>query len=237
MDQIAEFFKGLLHLDQTIGELIRTHGPLTYGILFAIVFAETGLVIMPFLPGDTLLFAAGMFSHGGKEGLNIWIVLGVLTLAPICGDNVNYAAGKWLGPKIFRHEKSRFLNRNHLERTHQFFDRYGAKTIMLARWVPIVRTFAPFVAGMSGMPYRKFILYSVIGAVIWVWGCTGAGYLFGQIPVVRNNFELAMLGLVAVTVAPIVYETIKHRREAAAALRTEEPPADPQEHETSPDQH
>jgi len=188
-------------------------------MMFAIVFAETGLVVTPFLPGDTLLFAAGIFSSSGG-GLFLPLVLLVLTLAPILGDTVNYHVGKFFGPKIFSSETSRILNRKHLAETHRFFDRHGSKTVMLARWVPVVRTFAPFVAGFSGMPFRVFIGWSSLGAVIWVWVCTFAGFFFGRIPWVRQNFEFAMLAMVLITVLPLLHKGLQARKERRAGIPT-----------------
>jgi len=212
-----DVLKELLHIDEAIGGLIRQFGPWTYGILFLIIFAETGLVVTPFLPGDSLLFAVGIFSVPGK-GLDLWTVLFFLTLAPLCGDTVNYHLGKYLGPKIFRNPNSKFLNPKHLKSTEAFFQKHGPKAVIIARWVPIVRTFAPFVAGMGAMEYRRFFGYSLLGAFLWVWGCTLAGYFLGSIPVVKENFELAMLALIAVSVTPIIVEIVKHKREAKAAL-------------------
>jgi membrane-associated protein len=204
------------HLDDHILQWITQYGAWTYGILFLIVFCETGLVIMPFLPGDTLLFAAGLFSrpenNGQAAGFNIWIVLIVLTIAPVAGDNVNYFFGKWLGPKLFKNPRSKFFKRENLDKTHEFFDKYGSKTVILARWVPIVRTFAPFVAGMGAMPYRKFLTYSIAGAVLWVWTLVGAGYMLGRTPWVRDNFELAMIFMIAVTGGPVLIEVLRKRR-------------------------
>jgi membrane-associated protein len=204
----------LLHIDKQLDTLIRTYHDGSYGLLFGILFAETGFVVTPFLPGDTLLFAAGIFAHPDRHAFNLPILLLVLTAAPICGDTVNYHIGKWLGPHIFNREKPGILNKHHLEETHSFFERYGARAVMLARWVPIVRTFAPFVAGMSGMPFRTFIGWSALGAWIWVWACTLAGYFFGRNAWVKNNFEFAMLGMVLVTVAPLAYHAIKARNRA-----------------------
>jgi membrane-associated protein len=201
----------LLHVDRNLPAYIHQYGVWFYGIMFLILFAETGLVVTPFLPGDTLLFAAGIFANPG-QGLNLPIVLLVLTCAPILGDTVNYHIGKFFGPKIFSSETSKILNRRHLAETHEFFEKYGSQAVTIARWVPIVRTFAPFVGGMSGMPFRIFIAWSALGAVIWVWVCTLAGYFFGRIPWVHQNFELAMLAMVLITVMPIAHKIDKSRR-------------------------
>lgn len=204
------------NLDVHVAGMIKDYGVWTYGILFAILFAETGLVVTPFLPGDTLLFAAGIFSRpetatrsGG--GLNIWLTLLILTLAPLAGDNVNYFFGRWLGPKLFHNPKSRIFKKENLEKTHAFYEKYGAKTIILARWIPIVRTFSPFVAGMGSMAYRTFLSYSIIGAALWVWTLVGAGYLLGKTPWVRDNFEWVMILMIVVTGGPVLIEVLKRR--------------------------
>ncbi len=215
MLQIWDYIR---HLDEHIAEMIKNYGAWSYGILFGIVFAETGFVITPFLPGDTLLFAAGLFSrpetadHTG--GLNIWLTLAVLTAAPLCGDNINYFFGKWLGPRLFKNENSKIFRKSYLDRTHAFFEKHGAKTIILARWVPIVRTFAPFVAGMGAMPYLQFLRNSIIGAILWVWLLVSAGYFFGGLPWVRDNFELAMVAMIFITAGPVAFEVIKSRYHA-----------------------
>src|SRR5579862_6938963 len=204
----------LRHLDDHVANLIKEYGVWTYGILFGILFAETGLVITPFLPGDTLLFAAGIFSRpdtatrsGG--GLNIWITLAVLSIAPLAGDNVNYFFGKWLGPKLFHNPKSKIFKKENLDKTHAFYEKYGSKTVILARWIPIVRTFSPFVAGMGAMAYRQFLSFSLIGAIVWVWSLVGAGYALGRTPCVQANFEWVMVLMIAVTGGPVVIEVLK----------------------------
>jgi membrane-associated protein len=200
-----------------IAELIKSYGPWTYGIMFAVVFAETGLVITPFLPGDTLLFAAGLVSQ--QNGLNIWLVLLTLSLAPICGDNVNYFFGKWLGPKLFRKQNSKVFKRENLEKTHQFYEKYGATAVILARWVPIVRTFSPFVAGMGAMSYLKFLRFSIIGAIIWVWTLVWAGYFLGNVRWVNNNFEKVMILMILVTGGPILIEVLRKRQKSKKAAQ------------------
>jgi membrane-associated protein len=201
----------LLHIDKNLPTYIHQYGVWFYGIMFLILFAETGLVVTPFLPGDTLLFAAGIFCNSG-QGLSLPVVLVVLTCAPIVGDTVNYHIGKFFGPRIFSSETSKILNRKHLAETHEFFEKYGSQAVMIARWVPIVRTFAPFVGGMSGMPFKTFIGWSALGAVIWVWVCTFAGFFFGRIPWVEEHFELDMLAMVLITVLPLVHKFEKTRR-------------------------
>ncbi len=204
-----------LHLDKHLGEIIQSYGTWTYAILFGIVFAETGFVITPFLPGDSLLFAAGAFAGLGKMRLEV--VLTVLIVAAVLGDTVNYWIGQFLGHKLLAWGK--LIKREHVERTHKFFEKYGGKTIIIARFVPIVRTFAPFVAGIGTMNYSRFLAYNVIGGVLWVVICVGAGYLFGGMEFVKKNFSLVVLAIIAISVMPMVYEYIRHRREVAAALR------------------
>jgi membrane-associated protein len=205
----------ILHFDKHLFEFVGLYGPWVYGILFAIVFAETGLVITPFLPGDSLLFATGALAGAGY--LNPWLSAALLITAAILGDTVNYAAGKYVGPKAFTatdHSSlfHRLLNREHLERAHVFFERYGGKAVVLGRFVPIVRTFVPFVAGAGAMAYGTFVFYNVTGAFLWVGICLGAGLLFGGIPIVRDNFTLITLGIVFVSVLPVLIEVIRHRR-------------------------
>jgi membrane-associated protein len=201
-----------IHLDKHLDRLIQEHGTAAYLIIFAIVFVETGIVIMPFLPGDTLLFAAGYLASRGS--LNLYAVLAIIPVAALCGDITNYTIGKSLGARLFRSETSRIFNRKHLDKTHDFFERYGAKTIILARFVPIVRTCAPFVAGMGAMTFPKFIRYCIAGALLWTGVCVLAGFFFGRIPAVRDNFHVAILGLIAVTLLPVFIEFLRHRRQA-----------------------
>ncbi len=204
----------ILHFDKHLLEFVGTYGPWVYGILFAIVFAETGLVITPFLPGDSLLFATGALAARGV--LNPWLAGGLLLAAAILGDGVNYAVGKYVGPKAFTATESttlfsRLMNRDHLQRAHEFFERYGGKAVVLGRFVPIVRTFVPFVAGAGSMSYGAFLFYNVTGAILWVGLCMGAGILFGNIPIVRDNFSLITIGIVLVSVLPVVVEFLRHR--------------------------
>ena len=200
----------VLHLDHYLVQLIQTYGGWTYLILFGIVFLETGLVVTPFLPGDSLLFAAGALAAKGAMDVRLLFVL--LAVAAILGDSVNYWIGRAVGPRVFR-ENVRFLNRKHLDRTHRFYEKHGGKTIFLARFIPIVRTFAPFVAGVGTMSYARFWAYNVVGGVVWVGGFLLAGYWFGNLPVVKNNFSLVILGIIVVSVLPIVYEVLRARRE------------------------
>ncbi len=220
MMQILDFVR---HVPEHVGDLITRYGSWSYAILFLIIFAETGLVFMPFLPGDSLLFAAGIFANppAGRPGFNVWILLITLTIAPLVGDSVNYHVGKYLGPRLFNKEGAKFLSRKNLEATKAFFEKHGPKAVIIARWVPIIRTLAPFVAGMGAMEYKKFFTYSFIGAFLWVWICVGAGYFLGAIPWVKNNFEYAMLAIIVVTGAPPLYEMLKHTMESKKAAKAE----------------
>lgn len=204
----------ILHLDKHLREIFENYGSLTYLFLFLIVFCETGLVVTPFLPGDSLLFAAGALA--GTGALSVSVIVPLLMCAALLGDNVNYAVGKFLGPRLLRGDSSRLLNRKHLERTHAFFERHGGKTIIMARFVPIVRTFAPFVAGVGAMTYPRFLAYSVGAAALWVGVCVYAGYFFGGLPVVKSNFALAIIAVIALSVLPAFIEIVRHRRRAAA---------------------
>ncbi len=211
---MQSFIDLFLHADQHLAEFAASYGWWIYGLLFAIVFAETGLVVTPILPGDSLLFAAGALAALGI--LDGWAVFGLLVAAAILGDAVNYAVGKTAGPRIFTAEQHdtllhRLLNRDHLAQAHAFFERWGGMAVVSGRFVPIVRTFVPFVAGAGTMSYRAFAFYNVIGAVIWVGVCVGAGYLFGNVPFVKKNFSLVALGIVGVSVLPIVIGFLKER--------------------------
>jgi membrane-associated protein len=208
----------ILHIDAHLLELAAQYGGWLYGILFAIVFAETGLVVTPFLPGDSLLFAAGALSATpgptGAPILRVEIVTGLLLVAAILGDAVNYAVGHYIGPRVFTATEqsglmSKLLNRRHLAQAHAFFERYGGKAVVLGRFVPIVRTFVPFVAGAGAMTYSTFAFYNVVGAILWVGLCVSAGYLFGNVPIVKQNFSLVMLGIIFVSVLPAVFEFYK----------------------------
>ena len=199
----------LLHLDKYMDLMIQTMGIWSYVIIFLIIFCETGLVVTPILPGDSLLFAVGTFAAIGS--FDITMVLMLLTIAAITGDTVNYWIGNYLGPKVFHYEDSRFFKRKHLERTHQFYEKHGGKTIIIARFIPIIRTFAPFVAGIGSMTYRKFLSYNVVGGFFWIFSLTLAGYFFGNIPVVRENFSLVIVAIVLISVMPGVIEYLRHR--------------------------
>lgn len=209
MELISKLVDLFLHLDKHLNDIISQYGSWTYLILFLIVFCETGLVVTPFLPGDSLLFAAGAFAALGS--LNVFWLFVLLSIAAIAGDTVNYWLGHWVGPKVFHRENVRFLNRKHLERTHAFYERYGGKTIIIARFVPIVRTFAPFVAGIGSMSYWRFIAYNVIGGVAWVAICVFAGYYFGNLEIVKKNFSLVIIAIVLISVLPMLVEYIRYR--------------------------
>jgi len=213
MEILKQFLDTVLNLREHIGDLISDYGPHIYTIFFLVIFCETGLVLTPFLPGDSLLFTAGAFAALGQ--LNIWLMFGILSVAAILGDTVNYWIGHYLGPKVFKWEKSRFFNPEHLKRTHEFYQKYGAKTIILARFVPIVRTFAPFVAGIGAMTYAKFFLFNVIGGVAWVAICLFAGYWFGNIPWVAKHFEAVIIGIILVSLLPLIYEVWKGRKSSS----------------------
>src|SRR6185436_6633011 len=209
MELISKLIDLFLHLDKHLNEIIGQYGGWTYLILFLIVFCETGLVVTPFLPGDSLLFAAGAFAALGSLNV-LWLFL-LLSIAAIVGDTVNYWMGRWIGPKIFHRENVRFLNKKHLERTHAFYERYGGKTIIIARFIPIVRTFAPFVAGIGEMTYWRFIIYNIVGGVAWVAICVFAGYYFGNLEIVKNNFSLVVIAIVLISVLPMLVEYLRHR--------------------------
>jgi len=204
---LASLIDFILHIDQHLIELAQTYGLWIYAILFLIVFCETGLVVTPFLPGDSLLFAAGAVAALG--GMNVHIAAGLLLAAAVIGDAVNFAIGKYFGEKLFAKPDSRVFKREYLDKTHAFYEKYGGKTIILARFVPIVRTFAPFVAGMGNMHYGRFIRYNIIGALMWVGLLTYAGYFFGELPVVKNNFGLVVIGIIVVSVLPMAVEIAK----------------------------
>jgi membrane-associated protein len=220
MEFITNLIDIIRHLDTYLGDMLTFFGPWIYVILFLVIFAETGLVITPFLPGDSLLFAVGALAASTGQ-LNILLIIVLLTLAAIIGDSVNYAIGNYFGPRVFS-SKIRFLKVEHLEKTHAFYEKHGGKTIILARFIPIIRTFAPFVAGVGSMHYRSFILFNVVGALIWVPLFSLAGFYFGNMPIVQENFELVILAIIVLSVLPAIYEYVKDRRsnknqEAAAA--------------------
>jgi len=200
----------LLHSDKKLLELVASYGPWIYAILFTIVFAETGFVVTPFLPGDSLLFATGALCATGA--LSTPMSLGLLFAAAFLGNAVNYSVGRFIGPRVFASTGSRFLNREYLDRGHAFFEQYGGKAVIMGRFVPIVRTFVPFVAGAAQMTSASFVLYNGVGAAAWVGLCIGAGLLFGNVPVIKNNFSLVTIGIVFVSVLPMLFELIAAKR-------------------------
>ncbi len=225
MEWFSTAWEWVVHFDRHLDWFLANYGLWTYAILFLIVFCETGLVLTPFLPGDSLLFAAGALAARSVAGdgyeLNVYWLFVLLSIAAIVGDSVNYSIGQWVGPRAFS-GRIRFLKKEYLDRTHQFFEKYGGKTIILARFVPIVRTYAPFVAGVGAMNYPKFLAYNVIGGIVWVGSFLFLGYLFGNLPIVKDNFFLVTLAIIVLSVLPIVYEWFKARRAAPAA----KPPAE-----------
>ncbi len=200
----------ILHLDTYLVDLVTRFGPLTYGILFSIIFAETGLVIVPFLPGDSLLFAAGAIAALGS--LNVWFLTILLIVAAIVGDTVNYWVGHFLGRKIVDNPKFPFINQEHIDKTEQFYKKYGGKTIILARFVPIVRTFAPFVAGVGSMDYKKFVTYNIVGGTIWVALFTLSGYFFGNMEFVKENFHYVIFAIIFLSIVPVIYGFVQNKR-------------------------
>ncbi|PAW64158.1 MAG: hypothetical protein B9S36_03105 [Verrucomicrobiia bacterium Tous-C2TDCM] len=211
MDLLKQLLDFVLHLQEHLHQLTQEYGKWVYGVLFLIIFCETGLVVTPFLPGDSLLFAVGALAADPASGLNVWIASWIIFVAAILGDTANYSIGKFAGEKLVAKFPA-IIKQKHLDTTNEFFEKYGGKTIILARFVPIVRTFAPFVAGSGAMNYRKFMAFNVIGAFLWVVIIVPAGWFFGNIPVVKENFELVVVGIIVVSVLPMVYEIWKARR-------------------------
>jgi len=214
VELIASFFDILVHLDRHLTWLVASYGVWIYAILFLIIFCETGLVVTPFLPGDSLLFVAGTVAAAG--GMDVHLLGVSLIVAAILGDTVNYWFGRYLGPKVFHDQDSVWLNRRHLDRAHEFYERHGGMTIVIARFVPIIRTYAPFVAGVGAMAYRRFLAYNVGGAVLWVVLLTYAGYFFGNIPFVKQNLTLVIIGIIVLSILPGVVEYLRHRARAGA---------------------
>ena len=220
MELVNKILDIALHLDKYLSVLIQQYGLWTYAILFVVIFIETGFVVMPFLPGDSLLFAAGAIAAAG--GMNVYLLLGLLMAAAALGNQVNYSIGLFIGPRVFHFESGdqqafwhRLLNRDHLQRAHGFFEKYGGKAVVLARFVPIVRTFVPFVAGAVSMTPAKSTFYNLVGCVAWVGICVGGGYAFGNVPVVKQNFSLVAIGIVVVSVLPVAVELVQARRRRA----------------------
>ncbi|RMG90605.1 MAG: DedA family protein [Chloroflexi bacterium] len=218
MELVSTLIDLFLHLDVYLDEIIRNYGAWTYGILFLVIFMETGFVVTPFLPGDSLLFAAGTFAALGS--LNVALLFLLLFVAAVLGDTVNYWIGHQVGPRVFEQDV-RFLKREHLEKTQQFYEKHGGKTIVLARFVPIVRTFAPFVAGVGTMNYGRFVTYNIFGAFLWTGLFIFGGYFFGNIPFVKRNFELVIVGIILVSVLPMVVEYVRNRAASRRASEAE----------------
>ena len=214
---MAQLIDIVLHVDKYLLQLVGTYGGWVYGILFAIVFAETGLVVTPFLPGDSLLFAAGAIAATGA--LDVWVLALLIAFAAVLGNTVNYSIGRSAGARIIHRARvdpkwGRWINPAYVARAHQFFERHGGKAVVLGRFMPIVRTFVPFVAGVAEMSYPTYTFYNVVGSVAWVGTCIGAGYVFGNVPVVKENFSLVAIGIVVVSLLPMVFEYLRYRRES-----------------------
>lgn len=217
MELISFLIDFILHIDAHLAELVANYGMWIYAILFLILFCETGLVVTPFLPGDSLLFVAGALSALPSNDLNVHMMVVLMVIAAILGDAVNYTIGRLFGEKLFSNPNSKIFRRSYLDKTHQFYEKHGGKTIILARFVPIVRTFAPFVAGMGHMSYRHFAFYNVTGALLWVLLFTYAGYLFGDLPIIQENLKLLIVGIIVVSIVPGIVEVVRHKRAARAA--------------------
>jgi membrane-associated protein len=218
MSYIRWFLDVFLHLDRHLAEWSQSMGPSLYGVLFVVVFCETGLIVTPFLPGDSLLFAAGSVCALEGSPLAVGPLMVLLIVAAVAGDAVNYAFGRKLGPKVFAREDSRLLNKRHLQRAQAFYEKHGGKAIILARFIPIVRTFAPFVAGVGQMQYRRFALFNVVGAVIWVTAFTLAGYKFASQPLIQKNFHYVIVAIIVLSVLPVVFEFWRERQRGAASV-------------------
>ncbi|MBL9219449.1 MAG: DedA family protein [Opitutaceae bacterium] len=214
LKKLADF---IIHIDRHLAEIIASYGLWTYGVLFLIIFAETGLVVMPLLPGDSLLFAAGAFCAKPETGLNVHLMAGLLLIAAILGDTVNYWIGRKVGPAVFKREDSIWLRKKHLDKAHAFFEKYGGRAVILARFVPIVRTFVPFIAGVGSMTYPRFMAYNVVGGFVWIYFFTYAGFLFGNQPFVQKNFKLVILAIIILSVLPIVIEFVREWRKSRQA--------------------
>lgn len=213
---MKEFIEFILHAENHLREFTANYGVWVYALLFLIIFCETGLVVTPFLPGDSLLFAIGALA--AQQIMDINLLWPLLISAGILGDSVNYAVGKWIGPKVFHYENSRFFRKDYLMRAHAFYEKYGGRAVVLARFVPIIRTFAPFVAGVGTMTYRKFFFYNVFGAILWVSLFLGAGYFFGNLPFVKSNMKVIILAIIIVSVLPIIWEWWKARKNPPATF-------------------
>ena len=219
MDFLLSIWDLIVHLDKHLATLVQNYGLWIYAILFAIIFCETGLVIAPFLPGDSLLFIAGALAAAGttSDGIDVHLLVAILIAAAVLGDAVNYQIGAWLGPRIFKDNNARYLKRAHLEKAHAFYEKWGGMAIILARFTPFLRTYVPFVAGMSHMSYRKFALYNIAGGVIWVAALTYLGYFFGNIPWVKANQGFMVIGIVVASLIPVLIGVLKSRPQSGAA--------------------
>ena len=215
---LTTFFYSLLALDQTLASIAGEYGPWLYALVFLVIFAETGLVVFPLLPGDSLLFISGTVV--ATAGLNVHVLVALLIVAAVLGDSLNYSIGRYIGPRVFDKPDSRWFRQDHLRRTQAFYDRYGGVTIIIGRFVPIVRTFAPFLAGVAGMSYRKFLSYNIVGGVLWISSLVYAGYLFGNIPWVKKNLSVIVIAIVVVSLIPAVTTFVSERR----AARAKQPP-------------
>lgn len=225
IELVKKLIDFILHIDVHLVEITRDYGAWTYGVLFLIIFAETGLVVTPFLPGDSLLFAAGALSARAESGLNVHLLALLLFVAAVLGDTLNYWIGSRFGHAVFKREDSFFFKRKNLEKAHAFFEKYGGRAIILARFVPIVRTFVPFVAGVGSMTYRHFLAYNLIGGFVWIYSFMYLGYGFGNLPVVQKNFKLIIVGIIVLSVMPILFEFFqawRHRLKPVAAARQED---------------
>lgn len=209
MELLAQFIDIALHLDKYLAALLAQYGVWIYAILFLVIFCETGLIVTPFLPGDSLLFVAGALA--ASAGLDIGVLMAVLFVAAVLGDGVNFRIGRWCGPRVFRWENSRFFNKAAFEKTHSFYEHHGGKTIVIARFLPILRTYAPFVGGVAAMSAARFTLFNVIGAAVWVGSLCLAGYWFGNLPFIKNNLTLVILGIIALSLLPLLVGWLKHR--------------------------
>jgi membrane-associated protein len=210
MEYLASFIDIILHLDQHLAVLVQEYGQWIYAILFVIIFSETGFVVTPFLPGDSLLFVAGALAALG--GMDIVVLLAVLSVAAVLGNMVNYQIGRFLGPRVFQWEQSRFFNKRALEKTHAFYEKHGGKTLVISRFLPLFRTFAPFVAGIGAMGYSRFTFFNLVGGLAWVGSLTLAGYWFGNLPWIQKNLSLVIVAIIAVSLVPVVVGWLQHRR-------------------------
>ncbi len=211
MEFFGQFLDLLLHLDKHLALLVQQHGLWIYAILFFIVFAETGFVVFPFLPGDSLLFVAGALAAIGEGGMDLGTLMGVLTLAAVLGNTVNYRIGKYFGPKVFHWENSRLFNRAALQKTHAFYELHGGKTLVISRFLPLFRSFAPFVAGIGAMPFARFTLFNLVGALAWVVSLCLAGYWFGNMPWIKQNLSLVIVGIIGFSLLPVLVGYLKHK--------------------------